>query len=365
MIKEFPTLYCPSKTNKIKIWKIWIEQNKNNLTIMHLESGYVGGTIQDKLKIITNGKNIGKINETTPFEQAILEAKSKWNKKIDKNYTESVPDLNSYTPKVMLPMLAKGSGKGKIRFPCFMQPKLNGICNLSETTRREVLHHSRGGKLFNTVSHLDKYINKINPIAPLHGELFHPEWSLQKISSYTKELKEDSYLLQYWIYDIAWVGPFFKERWKWIIKNIPEDNLSPIKITPTVIVNSKAEVKYYHDMWVATGMEGGMLKNENGIYMFQYNSDDIEKVKEFMDAEFEIIGGKQATGTHDGCVIYTCKTKDGLEFDVSPRGSLEDRKQWFLELYKTIGKILTVRFSEFNESGIPNHPVGITIRDYE
>jgi len=144
---------------------------------------------------------------------------------------------------------------------------------------------------------------------------------------------------------------------------------SPIKFTPTVIVVNYAEAKAYHDTCVQNGFEGGMLKNADGIYMFQYNSDDIEKVKEFEDAEFEIIGGKEGTGTDTGCIIYRCITESGREFDARPRGTVEDRQQMFIDLPNVIGKKLIVRFAEYSEDGIPLQPVGIpeaeAIRDYE
>jgi len=368
MKKEFPTLYALAKTEKIKQWTTWVEQNENGSATIHTESGYIDGKIVDRPKTITKGKNIGKSNETTPFIQALSQAQSKWNSKKDKNYEEEIPDPNNYLPNVMLPMLAKGMGKGKIIFPCFMQPKLNGICDLTEDipgNPHMVIHHSRGGKTFHTLQHLNPYIQDIAPPAPLHGELFHPDWSLQKIGSYTKDLKEDAHRLQFWVYDIAWVGPTFEERWEWITENIHDNIFSPIIVTPTIIVNNRDEVKRAHDVFISNGFEGGMLKNKNGIYMFQYNSDDLEKVKEFEDSEFKIIGGKQATGTHEGCVVYTCITESGLEFDVSPKGSLEDRQKWYLELENDIGKMLTVRYPEFTDSGIPSQPIGLAIRDYE
>ncbi len=144
---------------------------------------------------------------------------------------------------------------------------------------------------------------------------------------------------------------------------------SPVKLTPTISVSSYEEAKTQHDKWVEMGFEGGMLKNKNGIYMFQYNSNDIEKVKEFEDEEFEIVGGKEGVGTDTGCVIYRCKTDEGKEFDARPRGTVEDRQQMFLDLPNDIGKKLTVRFAEWSDDMIPQQPVGVpeaeAVRDYE
>ena len=124
------------------------------------------------------------------------------------------------------------------------------------------------------------------------------------------------------------------------------------------------------NLYVQRGFEGAMLKNLNGTYLFQYNSDDLEKVKDFEDAEFEIVGGKEGTGTDTGCIIYRCKTKTDLEFDARPRGTVEDRKKMLINLPNDIGKMLTVRYAELSDIGIPLQPVGIpaealAVRDYE
>lgn len=363
---EFQTLYGLSRTRKVKQWKTWVEQNEDGTATLNVETGYVGGNLRVIPKIIKEGKNIGKSNETTPFEQAVSEANSKWNKKYDTNYEPHMLDPNNYKPRVMLPMLARDPGKGKIVYPCYIQPKLNGICDLSENTISEVLHHSRGGKLFTSVPHLDKYIKQMNPIAPPHGELYKHGWSLQKIGSYTKELKPDHDLLEYWIYDIAWLGKLYSERLKYITNIIsPLGDYCPIKLTPTKIVNNYAEAKAFHDECVLNGFEGAMLKNMNGLYIFEFDSDDVEKMKEFKDSEFEIVGGKEGEGTDAGCIIYRCITPDGLEFDVRPRGSVEERQEMYKNLPNDIGKMLTVRYPELTDSGKPSQPVGIAVRDYE
>lgn len=51
------------------------------------------------------GKNIGKLNETSPEEQAILEANAKIVKKLDEGYFKSIEEANN--GDVILPMLAK------------------------------------------------------------------------------------------------------------------------------------------------------------------------------------------------------------------------------------------------------------------
>ena len=380
MQKVLPILYGVSRTGKVKQWQAKVEEDGYGRATIIIESGYVGGKIQSKPKIVAKGKNIGKSNETTPFEQAVSQIESSWTAKRYENYEPVQMDPNNYIPRLMLPQLAKGVGQGKIVYPAFIQPKLNGICNMAEPpmvppqysdAENLILHHSRGGHLFETLAHLDDWIHKLNAPAPLHGELYFHGWSLQKIGSYTKKIKPDQHLLEYWLYDMAELTMTFEDRMGWIYQHTVNLNNAdcPIRITPTSLVNNYDEAKIFHDKCVQDGFEGAMLKNAKGMYMFQYNSNDLEKVKDYEDAEFEIIGGKEGTGTDVGCVVYRCKTENGGEFDARPRGTVEDRREMFLNLPNDIGKMLTIRFAEYSDDGIPLQPVGIpeaeAVRDYE
>lgn len=85
----FPTLYGRSTTGKIKQWNVSVdnlEDGSASITVIH---GYSDGKKQQDYKVISSGKNIGKANETTPYEQACSEARSALNKKRDEGYSES------------------------------------------------------------------------------------------------------------------------------------------------------------------------------------------------------------------------------------------------------------------------------------
>jgi len=384
MFKSLPMLYGVSRVGKVKQWQAAVQGNPDGTATIIIMSGYVGGKIREIPKVVRKGKNIGKANETTPFDQAVSQIESAWNGKRDQNYElEQMDPDGDYIPRLMLPQLAKGVRKGKIVFPCFMQPKFNGVCNLAETCVQSpafpnvIQHHSRGGHLFETLAHLDKWILANEWNVPVHGELYVHGWSLQKIGSYTKKIKPDQHLLEYWLYDLADPSMPFKDRISLLMIGVTqldqmardEGVVSPIKFAPTIMVHSYEEAKQWHDKWVQEGYEGGMLKNAEGRYLFQYNSNDLEKVKDYEDAEFEIIGGKEGTGTDEGCIVYRCRTVEGEEFDVRPRGTVEDRRQMLIDLPNDLGKPLTVRFAEYSDDGVPLQPVGVpegeAVRDYE
>jgi len=120
-VERLPTLYGLSKKGKVKEWSISVyDSNYPTIVTMH---GYSDGKKQVDKKEIKVGKNIGRSNETSPWEQALSQAKSTWNKKKDNNYYEVLPKKEDM---VKLPMLAlEYSKRGHaIVFPCLLSLNL-------------------------------------------------------------------------------------------------------------------------------------------------------------------------------------------------------------------------------------------------
>ena len=80
--KQFSRLYSETSNGKKKYWEICVKKDEIEGYNIIIEYGIIGtGKPVTAVKTITKGKNIGKLNETTPFEQAMCEAESKWKKK--------------------------------------------------------------------------------------------------------------------------------------------------------------------------------------------------------------------------------------------------------------------------------------------
>ena len=151
--------------------------------------------------------------------------------------------------------------------------------------------------------------------------------------------------------------PKYCQGWSIIGKNI--------KFVKTFDVKDQEEFDEFEALFVGESYEGMMVRNQNSSYKFKYRSYDLQKVKRFVDSEYKIIGGKDGSGREAGLVVFKCITSDGLEFDVRPRGSHEERARIFKNLEDYVDKYLTVRYQELTDDGRPRFPVGIAVRDYE
>jgi len=197
-------LYKLTTTGATQFWEIEVKGDSFRTT-----TGKLDGKEHTNQWTVCNPKNDGKANETSGAEQALKEVASKIQRKREKGYSDNVIDAGR--PEYFEPMLAKKwkDRKGKVEFPVFSQPKLDGIrCTLTADKAE-----SRNGKPFFTIPHIQKqleYIFKKYPNLKLDGELYNHEFkeNFNKISSLVKkqkpteeDLKESAELVEYHIYD--------------------------------------------------------------------------------------------------------------------------------------------------------------------
>ena len=369
-MKQFPTIYMQAKDGKVKQWEIWATEFPGlglNLTIASVTTRYgiVGGNFQTNERRITEGKNVGRSNETTPYEQACLEAESKWKKKVDKGYVEDISGKSD----VRLPMLAQKFTKVKhhIQYPALCQPKLNGVrCFAKKVSNTGMDYSSRKGKSFNdTLGHLTPHLLPSMYVGEIFdGEIYVHGWTFQQIIRAVKKHRKESLELEYHVYDVA-DETIENDKRIWQIKSILRwDVNTPVIPVGTDIAMSENDVYTYHDKYVQEGYEGVMIRNYAGMYVFNHRSLDLQKYKEFIDEEFEIVSVKDGEGLEEGCAIFEVENAEN-RFWVRPRGSRKLRRKWLDDIENIIGKELTVRYQCLSEDGIPIFPVGICIRDYE
>jgi hypothetical protein len=389
---SFPELNGEAQSGKTKMWSIRVTERDSGTGVkcgvIEVTHCYVDGKKQVNEKIISEGKNIGKKNETTPLQQAINEARSNWIKKKESGYSpvgvsddngdnESVASDNAVggnkskgiDENVPLPMLAHDYNKrGKsIKFPCFVQRKFDGTRCVAMSGKGL---YSRNKKRYPHMDHIINEINKLPPTVILDGELYSDTLTFQEIVGLVKRetLKkgddEKQLKVKLHVYDIINDMPYHL-RYANLQMLFNKYKFKYLELVKTEECVSEEKMKELHAQYVNENFEGLMLRNKNGLYK-NARSCDLQKMKDFLDDEFEVVDFKEGEGQEEGCVIWVCKTPEGKIFSCRPRGSREDRQELFKNGKNYIGKMMTIRFQEYTDIGIPRFPVSISvIRDYE
>jgi len=314
---------------------------------------------------LAKAKNVGRANEVAPREQAILEIKSTLLNKTHSGYVKEGEPLVPLRPQAMT-ALSFAKRSHNISYPALIQPKLDGT---------RMLFNGEVGWTRKNIDYIPDVLVHLNCELPngivLDGELMldQNEFTFQETISAIKKFKKGtSDQLRYYVYDLVdttYPDMDFTDRYG-VLKDIVEALNNPyIILVPTFELEAKEHIQEFHDTFVADSYEGAMVRNRLGEYKLGNRSSNLQKFKVFFDEEFIIIGAKDGVGKYAGCVTWICETKDKVEFDATPKGTIAMKQQWFDDRDSIIGKELTVRHFGYTDGGSLRFPVGIIIRDYE
>lgn len=391
-----PPLYKRGNNGKVLIWYIFAEASQRGGYDIITVYGENGGNLIEKKANIEKGK-AGR----TIIQQVNQEILSRHKSKKEKeNYFEN---LNENTTIEMRPMLAQTfsfedyenpSKRGyKMKFPLYVQPKLDGIrcvAHYQPQPQHPIKMYSRKGKEFHNFNEIANELKALlmnNEEVVIDGELYSSAITFEKINGAvraetitTEEQTDAIKRIQYHIYDIyvpssPMMG--FHERFS-LLQTIFGGGIN--QTTPfategagagagaphcvlvrTQQINGVNEIKGWHRRYIGEGYEGIMLRDWNGQYEVDKRSKYLQKYKEFMEEEFEIVGYTR----EDDMIIFECKTQHERTFTVRPRGTFEERREMLKKGESYLGKHLTVIFQEYTELGLPRFPVGKVVRDYE
>lgn len=375
------TLYQKASSGKVYQWSIAIEHD----------------TTTDKIYIVTtHGTQTGKKTtakrevpkgkaKRTKFEQAMLEATRKWvNKHEKEGYQPSLDTATKAATKgsatdtnflTVRPMLAQTYGKAKSpEFPVLVQRKYDGLRCIAhrDPTSKIVTLKTRNNKPYQHLDSIRTNVATLLEHAPpnlyIDGELYTTTIPFEEISGIArkKTIKKSDQAkmehLNYHIYDCVDLDNLSQNNTDRLVtlQKIFKAAKFPkkLRLAPTFIANTPEELAAHHHSFTSDGYEGTMIRNPDGHYQINKRSNYLQKLKDFMEEEFEIVGAHEETGENKGCVVWECKTKEGVVFSSSMNGTRELRRDYFANYKKYIGKQATIVFQEYTgkDTGAPRFP---------
>ena len=272
------------------------------------------------------------------------------------------------------PMLAYKVDKKPVDWSekVFIQPKLDGVrCIFTKDGA-----YSRTGKEFKNLAHikydLTDFFRK-HPNSVLDGELYNHALKddFEKIISLVRKQKpteqdarDAQHLVQYHVYDTIAEGVDYEDRFNWLTRYLPiAKTMTLIKNT---VVENQDEAKMLHNVHLAQGYEGSMLRL-NKPYE-QKRSYNLQKFKDFSDTEATIIGYEAGKGKFTGLIgKFFMQDDDGNEFGcpIGKGYNFADRKAILDNVHDYIGQRATFTYFQRTQAGSYRHPLFKTLRNYE
>ncbi len=423
-IKTFPTLYNTTiGTEREKQWSVEVLEITGEHYIVRSQHGVRGGKLVTHDSDVTEGKNLGRSNATTPRQQAILEAERDWTKKTKQGYApENKPTpvlpkkklvrvakltdlveaeleepevqktkdvLDGGESKLLKPMLALelDLDKQNIKYPVYIQPKLDGVrCLVYMNGCNQLVFQSRQNTIYEPFEHLVPELTTLfgsfseSKDLVMDGELYIHGAAFEKITSIVRRAKSkhpEVSTIKYHIYDCFYSGDGhlaknsngYGSRYETLKAAFEKNTFHNLVLVETKVAKDMGEIEAFHTHYtkLSSPYEGIMIRNKDSPYKQQGRSKDLLKYKKFSDDEFVVIGHHEGTGAHKGTPIFECqsKAKEGKTFSVTMQGTIESRKQMLQNVKGYYGKLLTVKYQEISADGAPRFPVGICFRDYE
>ena len=266
-------------------------------------------------------------------------------------------------------MLAHPVGKKEFDKDSFIQPKLDGVrCYITKDGA-----FSRNHKEFKTLSHIRQALKPLfrtNPELILDGELYnhHLKDNFNKIISLVKNQRSSlsNKDIQFHWYDYYSENSnySFRLRNENIKSKIKDLNSPYIVEVPTHDVSILESAKEWHKYFLKQGYEGSIIRlNEPYEQKRSYN---LQKFKDFQDAEATITGWVEGQGKRIGTVgKFFVRDSDGNSFgcpvmeDFSTMRKMYEIADWY------IGKTCTFTYFQRTPAGSYRHPQFKIVRDYE
>ncbi len=365
LLKKFPTLFKPTANEGVQVWECSVFGD-GDVGVIITHHGKQGGKMTENSDVIKAGKNVGRKNETTPQQQALLEAESEWTMKIGrKGYAEKLEDSNRFDS----PMLAQKFKdlRDKIDYNgSFGQRKLNGYRCLAEKLRGgQVTLTSREHGPFD-LPHIASELAVVMQAGDVFdGEVFLHGFSLQRISSLIKRPRAESETLELNLYDAGLEDVPYGGRAAFLKERLGGERRGPLVQLESVPMANEKQLMAFQADCIAEGYEGAMLRWGKKGYEYGKRSQSLVKVKTFLDKEFEVIGCKEGRGSHAGMAIFRCQTDAGHPFDVTAPGTHPEKRHYWLAHSFYLGCQLTVKYQEMTqtEKPVPFHPHAVGFRE--
>jgi len=405
-VKE--VLYGLEKGGKIKVWEIETAHNEVWSTIT-VEYGEMGGKFTKQITYIDQGKQ----GRTIP-EQADKEAQGKIKKQLDKNYRRTIAELSDLP---LLPMLAMDYREHGHRIDyaagVFVSDKLDGLRLVAQCVPshrdigKAIKLKSRTGQPY-SIPHIEAELLQVMQVgevfdgeAYLHGEVLQDITSAVKRTDtqakidevkkqiekhgpdYRKKSKKDGVLsptldeelenaeliqrirpqLRFVIFDVPG-EKVWDDRCDDLLSLSDEldrrDYLHALEVIRYKIIYSEEQMRELHKDAVNRGYEGVMLRNRKGLYESGKRSADLQKYKEFLDAEFLVT---DYALDKEGQLVFVCRNDLNSNLFSVIFGSEAEKAAMLAVVDSYLQQYLKVKFqSRYKKTLLPQFPTGVMFR---
>ncbi len=346
------TIYKKDSKGKIRFLRVY-----NDGPELVQKSGIMGTDSPIEHRSTAKAKNVGKMNETTPEMQAMLEAGAKVNTKMSTGYFFTIEEAEEKGgANVILPMLAKDYKKEmkKINwnYEVYAQPKLDGMRALGNFEK--II--SRKGKDITTMNHIQESLEDAKGLT-FDGELYaHGKSFQENMKLIKKDRGAETKEVKYHVYDLVLPLIAFSKRYEFLTQAVSLNGMTNIELVPTFPIKDENDLKRIHSKFIAEGYEGTIIRHSDDGYRVNRRSSSLLKYKDFQDITAEVIDIVPSDKKPEQGVVF-CKADGEKFFHCGMKFSHKEREEILTNKANYIGQTAEIRFFEYSDDGLPRFPV--------
>ena len=271
------------------------------------------------------------------------------------------------------PMLAFHYNPSRITFPCFVQPKLNGVRGIYDP--RSPHFQSRQGERWTNavVNHALSALTKLGNVF-LDGEFYRHGFSLQEINSRISVVRSgvhaESTLIQFHVFDVIVRVPFRKraEIMRWMGQSLEGNEY--VQFVETHEIFTPIEAEHWYNQWKNIhGFEGMMYRDAEAHYGLESQCGNkenrwwcLQKRKECLDMDATITDliamvDSKTKGDKDTLGAFELRADNGALFTAGSGLTMQQRYDYWHNPERVMGKRVHIEYEMLSDTGIPLKPI--------
>jgi DNA ligase-1 len=274
-------------------------------------------------------------------------------------------------------MLAQPYDTKAISYPCYIEPKFDGMRVLAIAKGSSVDFFTRSGKLVTSLP--ESLVQEILILSASFGRgeiVFDGEVMGDSFKETMERARRKSEVFdkaKYYIFDWLTLEEFrtigktesgfgYRDRRLILAKHMAGFFSGKHLVLPqSYLVGSEEEVSHYYGTFRDRGLEGAIIKAKEGKYIGKRSAYWI-KMKAEETEDLEIIGYEEGEGKFVGTLGAILVNRDGVTVRVGTGLSDEDRHSIWANRPLYLHKMVEVQFQEVTPDGSLRHPRFIRLR---
>lgn len=403
---RFPRLFTRAKTKALRFWEVGFD-GENLVTrygqITETTDKETGEITREDGKVQQTSKAVVPKSTRTLIEQSLQEGRRKYEDKCKENDATTDPDDAQQAVKPTLAEKYDPENHDWKNPNWEASPKLDGIRLKIFIKAGSIYYESRKKREIHFLTHFDESISALRDALitilrnhpkfkkmdakrfleiAFDGECCLPGEDFQTLISLVRHQKtkpDGVETVKFFLFDVILPDNklTYKERFALLhaayisaFDSVLIEDESGTCVSRDVIllhstpVRSHEEVAQLQELFLSLSYEGLMLRDSSMLYE-SGRTKKLLKVKKWLDDEGRIADVIEGKGRMKGKAVFVVEAENGGVFNVTMAATMEQREEWFNDRESLIGKLLTYKYFEATNDGLPRFPVGVVIRDYE